>query len=76
MKIVIGLFQDKKDATELYRQRLHDITTLTEVGPFFSKEQALVWMKELQSQIEDSEVALLPAKNYAHLKWYGFTFEE
>lgn len=76
MKILIGLFQEKKDATEVYRQRLHDITTLTEVGPFYSKEQAVVWMKDLQQQLGDSEVVLLPEKQLPQLKWYGFTFEE
>ncbi len=76
MKIVIGLFQDKKDATELYRKRLHDITTLTEVGPFFSRKQALAWMRELQNKIEDCEVAFLPEKQEANKQWYGFTFEE
>jgi len=76
MKILIGLFQDKNDATEVYRKRLHDITSLTEVGPFFSKEQALAWMEELRSHIGNSEVVLLPTEHRSQLKWYGFTFEE
>lgn len=53
-----------------------DISSLTEVGPFFSKNQALSWMQELQSQIENSEVALIPEINDQKLQWYGFTFEE
>jgi len=76
MKIVIGLFQDKQDAAEVYRRRLQDVTPLTEVGPFFSKEQALTWLKEIQGHVANSEVALLPERQVAKLQWYGFTFEE
>jgi hypothetical protein len=53
-----------------------DISSLTEVGPFFSKNQALSWMKELHSQIENSELAHIPESENNQLKWYGFTFEE
>jgi hypothetical protein len=53
-----------------------DITSLTKVGPFFSKNQAHSWMKELHAQIENSEVAYIPESDDDTLKWYGFTFEE
>ena len=53
-----------------------DITSLTQVGPFFSKNQALSWMKELHDQLENSEVAHIPENGDDALKWYGFTFEE
>lgn len=53
-----------------------DIASLTEVGPFFSKNQALSWMQELHSQIDNSEVAFIPDSGDMKLQWYGFTFEE
>lgn len=53
-----------------------DITSLTEVGPFFSKNQAISWMKELHGKIENSEFAYIPESVDDKLKWYGFTFEE
>lgn len=53
-----------------------DITSMTEVGPFFSKSQALSWMKELHGKIENSEIAYIPENGEDTLKWYGFTFEE
>jgi hypothetical protein len=53
-----------------------DVTSLTEVGPFFSKNQALSWMKELHDQIENSEVAFITDNGDESLKWFGFTFEE
>ena len=60
VKIIIGIFQNKEDVTRLHRDRMLDISSLTEVGPFFSKNQALSWMKELHSQIENSELAHIP----------------
>lgn len=76
MKIIIGIFQDKEDVTRFNKQRMLDFTSLTEVGPFFSKDQALLWMKELHSRIDNSEIALIPVHSVKDLKWYGFTFEE
>lgn len=76
MKINIGIFQDKMDATRVYRERMADITSLTEVGPFFSKNQAMAWMNELHSKIDKSEIVFVPEKTVEHLQWYGFTFEE
>lgn len=76
MKIIIGIFQDKEDLTRFNKQRMLDFTSLTEVGPFFSKDQALLWMKELHSRIDNSEIALIPVHSVTDLKWYGFTFEE
>ena len=76
MRIVIGIFQDKEDVTRFNRRRMLDFTSLTEVGPFFSKDQAMLWMKELRSRIDNSEIAFIPDQSQKNLKWYGFTFEE
>ncbi len=76
MKIIIGIFQDKEDLTRFRKHRMLDFTSLTEVGPFFSKNQAMVWMKELHSRIDNSEIAYVPEHSANNMKWYGFTFEE
>jgi hypothetical protein len=76
MKIIIGIFQDKEDVTSFKRRRLLDFTSLTEVGPFFSRHQAMLWMKALHSRINDSEIAFIPDHAEQDRKWYGFTFEE
>ncbi len=76
MRIIIGIFQKKEQVAGFQKHRMLDITSLTEVGPFFSKGQAYSWMKELQGQIENSEVAYIPESDDESLKWYGFTFEE
>lgn len=76
MKIVIGIFQDKEDVARFNKKRQLDITSLTEVGPFFSKNQAVLWMNELNSRIDNSEIAFLPDDSEKELQWYGFTLEE
>ncbi len=76
MRILIGIFQDEQDVSEFKKKRLLDVTSLTEVGPFFSKNQALLWMQELHGRIDNSEIAFIPESSQQELKWYGFTFEE
>jgi hypothetical protein len=75
MRIVIGIFQDRDDVNKFNKERMLDISTLTEVGPFFSKNQALLWMKELHHYIANSEIAFIP-ETEKDLQWYGFTFED
>lgn len=76
MRIIIGIFQDKDDVAKFNKQRMLDMISLTEVGPFFSKNQALLWMNELHSRIDNSEIAFIPEISDMDLQWYGFTFEE
>lgn len=76
MKIIIGIFQNKEDVSRFNKKRMLDITSLTEVGPFFSKNQALLWMNELHGRIDNSEIAFIPEYSEKQLQWYGFTFEE
>ncbi len=76
VRIVIGIFQKKEEVIKFQKHRMLDSTSLTEVGPFFSKGQAYAWMKELHGQIDNSEVAYTPEREDENLKWYGFTFEE
>jgi hypothetical protein len=53
-----------------------NVASFTEVGPFYSKNQALLWMNELYSRIDNSEIAFIPETSVREMKWYGFTFEE
>lgn len=76
MRIIIGIFQKKEDLIQFNKRRMLDIASLTEVGPFFSKSQARLWMNELHSRISNSEIAFVPETTEKDLQWYGFTFEE
>ena len=76
MRIIIGIFQTREDIARFNKKRMLNIASLTEVGPFFSKNQALLWMKELHSRIDNSEIAFIPVALEKDAQWYGFTFEE
>ena len=76
MRIIIGIYQNKDDVKKFNKRRMLDMISLTEVGPFFSKNQALLWMNELHNRIDNSEIAFIPEISDMELKWYGFTFEE
>jgi len=76
MRIIIGIFQNKDDVAKFNKRRMLDMISLTEVGPFFSKNQAVLWMNELHSRIDNSEIAFIPEISEKDLQWYGFTFEE
>lgn len=75
MRILIGLFQNRQEIQEIIKNKEIDPTSLTEVGPFFSREQAVSWMQELHNRIENSEIALFPEPGSDELRWYGFTLE-
>ena len=76
MRIIIGIYQNKDDVVKFNKSRLLDMISLMEVGPFFSKDQAVLWMNELHSRIDNSEIAFIPEISDMELQWYGFTFEE
>lgn len=76
VKILIGIFQDRKELTRFSQHHRVDVSSLQEVGPFFSRDQALSWMEELHDRIDSSEVAVLSDGHESRKKWYGFTFEE
>lgn len=75
MRILIGLFQHRQEIQQIIRSKEIDPASLTQVGPFFSREQAVTWMRELHNRIENSEIALLPEQGSDERRWYGFTLE-
>jgi hypothetical protein len=79
MKVLIGISQSRDDANQFCRQHLPMLSAPLQVGPFFSRKQALAWRKELATRIQDSEIIDIPESCPADVKqgkWYGFTFEE
>ncbi len=76
MKIVIGIFQDREILMSLFRHPDIDCSSLQEVGPFFSKDQAQSWMAELRERIDPCRLAAVPVTDDPRKKWYGFTLEE
>ena len=76
MRILIGIYQDQEEANTLYQQKDASPSSVTEVGPFFSKDQALSWMDHLSSKIRSCEKVPVPQENGADTPWHGFTIED
>ena len=76
MRIILGIYQNQSEADDFYKKREADLSSVTKVGPFFSKDQALSWAKFLSDRIASSEKAFIPENSGQDSPWFGFTFEE
>ncbi len=76
MKIFIGVTKNpEKIKTELY-QKLGQDGTLTEVGPFASRLDALNWLSYLKSKISNVQEVIPRSQSGKDDLWFGFTFEQ
>lgn len=76
MKIFIGITQDLDEIEQLVLHKSGEITSVTELGPFLSKDEALKWLRYLKSKISDIEEVCTKRKFLKEAGWYGFTFEQ
>jgi len=76
VRIIIGITQDPKRIQTLVATYQGRRETLTEMGPFISKEEAGNWLGFLKSKISAIE-EISPEQEFDEDKlWYGFTFEQ
>jgi len=76
VKIIIGITQDPahiEDSISRYTGEKH---SLTELGPFVSRTEALDWLVFLKSRIGNFEEIHADAVKNDEAVWYGFTFEQ
>ena len=76
MKIIIGITQEPKKIKELLPKYDGKEGSLTEIGPFVSKLEALNWLVYLKSRIADIEEIIPQQQSSKDAIWYGFTFEQ
>lgn len=76
MTIMIGIHQHQDKIDKLYQSMGIHAGTLTAVGPFASKEDALFWQQELIEKITDCTVIDPAGPEDEHLPWHGFSFEK
>jgi hypothetical protein len=74
VKVFLGLYQDRDAARRLCDARRAIPESVTEVGPFFSKDQARAWATLLKTKIDHVEELTIPGK-VENGQWYGLTFE-
>lgn len=76
VKIVIGITREPKNIKGLLSRYQGNPGTLTEIGPFVSKLEALNWVVYLKSIIGDIEEIVPELQSGKEAIWYGFTFEQ
>lgn len=76
MKIIIGITRNPESIGELVGQRRGSKSSLTEIGPFVSKREALNWLEYLKNRIGDFEEIVAAQEPGNEAVWYGFTFEQ
>jgi hypothetical protein len=76
VKIVIGITQDPEKIQVVFSEYKGKPGSLTEVGPFVSKEDVLKWLNCLKGKIGDIEEIKTEQELSIEAVWYGFTFEQ
>lgn len=75
VKIIIGITQEPEKLKEFVSQHYGETGSLTEVGPFLSKIEALNWMVYLKSVIGNIDEIIPELQSGQESIWYGFTYE-
>jgi len=76
MTIMIGIHQKQDKIEKLYESMGLHAASLSAVGPFASKEEALAWQQDLTDRITDSKIIDPAGPENEQLPWYGFSFEK
>lgn len=75
LKIFIGITQDLNEVETLLASHNGLASSLTELGPFWAKDEALEWLAYLSSKILTIEDITNKNGQPQDASWYGFTFE-
>jgi len=73
---MIGIHQKQDKVDKLYESMGLHAASLSAVGPFTSKEEALSWQQDMQDKIVDCQIIDPAGPEEDHLLWYGFSFEK
>ena len=76
MTIMIGIHQKQDKIEKLYESMGLHAASLSAVGPFASKEEALAWQQDLTDKITGSTIIAPAGPEDELLPWYGFSFEK
>lgn len=76
MTIMIGIHQKQDKVDKLYESMGLHAASLTAVGPFTSKEEAMAWQLDLVNKITDCKIIDPAGPEDTNLPWYGFSFEK
>ncbi len=75
MKIIIGVTREPEKIRHYIDDHYGQKGTLTELGPFLSRLDALNWLTYLKSRIRHCEEIIPDLQSDTEAVWYGFTYE-
>ena len=73
---MIGIHQKQDKVDKLYESMGLHAASLTAVGPFVSKEEALSWQHDITDKITGCKIIDPAGPEDDQLPWYGFSFEK
>jgi len=76
MKILIGVTKEPREIKNYLSKYHGKKETLTEIGPFVARLDALNWLVFLKSRIGNFEEIIPELQSGEDDVWYGFTFEQ
>ncbi len=76
MTIMIGIHQKQDKVDKLYENMGLHAASLTAVGPFTSKAEALAWQQDLQAKVKDFGIIEPVGPDADDVPWFGFSFEK
>ncbi len=75
VKIIIGITKEPKEIKGYLCQHHGQDGTLTEIGPFVSRLDALNWLTYLKCRIGNFQEIIPASQSGEDNLWFGFTFE-
>ncbi len=76
MKILIGVTKEPEKIKSYLFQHHGKDGTLTEIGPFVSRLDALNWLSYLKCRIGNFKEIIPASQSGEDDIWFGFTFEQ
>lgn len=76
MAVMIGIHQKQDKVEKLFESMGLHAASLSAVGPFASKEEALAWQQDMMNKMADSQIIEFDAPEDPQLPWHGFSFEK
>jgi hypothetical protein len=76
VKILIGITKEPEKIKNYLHQHHGQDGTLTEIGPFVSRLDALNWLTYLKSRIGNFQEIIPASQAGEDDLWFGFTFEQ
>ena len=76
MSATIGIHQKQEQVDKLYENLGLTAASLTAVGPFATRDEALAWQQEMRDKVPGCTVLEPIPADEEHLPWYGFFYEK